>query len=76
MFAMARALYPAHCMIQNSKENRMTVSRRWFNSALAAALLSLPAALAFAAPQPWDDKVFQAAQSAGKPVLVDIYASW
>jgi len=54
----------------------MNVSRRWFNSALAAALLSLPAALAFAAPQPWDDKVFQAAQAAGKPVLVDIYASW
>lgn len=54
----------------------MTLSRRSFNSVLAAALLSLPAAIAFAAPQPWDDKAFQAAQAAGKPVLVDVYASW
>ncbi len=54
----------------------MTMPRRSFISVLATAFLSLPAALAFAAPQPWDDKVFQAAQAAGKPVLVDIYASW
>lgn len=54
----------------------MTMPRRSFISALAAALLSLPAALAFATPQPWDDKAFQAAQAAGKPVMVDIYASW
>jgi hypothetical protein len=60
----------------SAKEHRMTMPRRSFISVLATAFLSLPAALAFAAPQPWDDKVFQAAQAAGKPVLVDIYASW
>lgn len=54
----------------------MTMPRRRLFSILAATLLALPAALAFAAPQPWDDKVFQSAQAAGKPVLVDIYASW
>jgi len=54
----------------------MTTPRRSFFSFLAAALLSLSAALAFATPQPWDDKVFQAAQAAGKPVLIDIYATW
>ncbi len=50
--------------------------RRNFVSFLAAAVLSLPAAFAFAAPQSWDDKVFQTAQAAGKSVLVDVYASW
>lgn len=52
----------------------MTGLRRWVISALAA-LLWLPEA-AFAAPQPWDQKAFQAAQAAGKPALVEIYASW
>jgi thioredoxin 1 len=53
---------------------RSFVSR--FASFLAAAALALPAALAFAAPQPWDEKAFQAAQAAGKPVLIDVYARW
>jgi len=47
-----------------------------FASVLAAAVLLLPAAFAFAAPQPWDEKAFQAAQAAGKPVLIDVYARW
>ena len=58
----------------------MTMPRRSFFSGfvsfLATALLALPAALALAAPQPWDEKAFQAAQAAGKPVLIDVYASW
>ena len=54
----------------------MAIPRRTFVSVLAAALLALPAALAFAAPQPWDEKAFQAAQAAGKPVLIDVYATW
>jgi len=29
-----------------------------------------------AEPQAFEDKAFRAAQAAGKPVLVDIYASW
>jgi len=42
----------------------------------AAGLLALSAVLACAAPQPWDEKGFQAAQAAGKPILVDVYANW
>jgi thioredoxin 1 len=29
-----------------------------------------------ASPQPFDEKAFAAAQKAGKPVLIDIHASW
>ena len=54
----------------------MSLPRRRFVAVLAAGLLALPAALALAAPQPWDEKAFRAAQAAGKPVLVDIYATW
>jgi len=58
----------------------MNMPRRSFVSRvaafLAAAALALPAAFAFAAPQPWDEKAFQAAQAAGKPVLIDVYARW
>jgi hypothetical protein len=50
--------------------------RRAVIAVLAAALIALPASLAFSAPQPWDEKAFQAAQAAGKPVLIDVYASW
>ena len=53
---------------------RSFVSR--FAAFLAVAALALSAALAFAAPQPWDEKAFQAAQAAGKPVLIDVYARW
>ena len=54
----------------------MTSSRRKFMSVLAAAILAFQAAFALAAPRPWDEKAFQAAQAAGKPVLIDIYANW
>ena len=54
----------------------MSLSRRTFCSLLAAALFSLGALPAQAAPQAWNEKAFLAAQSAGKPVLVDVYASW
>ena len=50
---------------------------RSLSAFLAAALLALQASLALAAPpQPWNEKAFRAAQAAGKPVLVDIHASW
>ena len=54
----------------------MTSPRRNFMAVLAAAILAFQAAFAFAAPQPWDEKAFQAAQAAGKPILVDVYANW
>jgi hypothetical protein len=47
---------------------------------LLLALAALPAAgaatLAQAEPRPFDAKAFAAAQAAGKPILVDIYATW
>ena len=44
---------------------------------LAAALLVFQASLALAAPpQPWNENAFRAAQAAGKPVLIDIHATW
>lgn len=54
----------------------MTMSRRKFVSVLATTLVLLPATFAFATPQPWNEKAFQTAQAAGKPVLIDVYASW
>jgi thiol:disulfide interchange protein len=54
----------------------MSLSRRTFCSLLAATVVTLSALPAQAAPQPWNEKAFQAAQAAGKPVLVDVYASW
>ena len=54
----------------------MTLSRRNFCSLLAAALVGLSALPAQAASQPWNEKAFLAAQAAGKPILVDVYASW
>ena len=57
-------------------ECHMPLSRRNFSSLLAAALVamaSLTTLPAQAASQPWNEKAFQAA---GKPILVDVYASW
>lgn len=54
----------------------MLLSRRNFCSLLAAALVSLTTLPAQAVSQPWNEKAFQAAQAAGKPILVDVYASW
>ncbi len=53
----------------------MKQSRRNFVIGLALVLSSTGMALA-AEPQSYDEKTFRAAQAAGKPVLVDIYASW
>ena len=53
----------------------MEHSRRKFVIGLALALSSRGIALA-AEPQNYDEKAFRAAQAAGRPVLIDIYASW
>ena len=51
----------------------MEHSRRRFVIGLALSPFSIAMA---AAPQNYDEKVFRAAQAAGRPILVDIYASW
>lgn len=55
------------------------IQRRTFVSAtMAAALLSVPLiGAAWAAAQtPFSNDAFQKAQAAGKPILIDVYASW
>ncbi len=64
----------------------MSIDRRQTLALLGAAalILALPAAMplsnAFAedgnAPQPYTEAAFDAAQKAGKPILVDTYATW
>lgn len=57
----------------------MSAHRRPFLASLAALVfsgLTLTALPSLAAPQPYTDKAFQAAQAAGKPILVDVYANW
>lgn len=54
----------------------MSPMPRQFLTLLAALIFAFQASLAFAAPRPWDEKAFRAAQAAGKPILVDIYADW
>lgn len=54
----------------------MPMFRRRLLATLAAALLACTALPALAAPQPFTDKAFQAAQAAGKPILLDVYANW
>jgi thioredoxin 1 len=45
-------------------------------------MMTLSAALAFVAPafaadvKPFDQKAFEAAQAAGKPILIDVFAPW
>lgn len=56
----------------------MMFSRRQFtlaSLALAGGLPALPA-LAFSARSPFDAKAFEAAQAAGKPILVEVSAPW
>ena len=53
----------------NMQRRRLAV----FALALAAPIAHMAQA---AEPQAFDDKAFRAAQAAGKPVLVDVYASW
>jgi thiol-disulfide isomerase/thioredoxin len=54
------------------------IQRRTFAfSAVAAAVFALPLTrVAWAAPTPFSDEAFKRAQAAGKPILIDVYASW
>jgi thioredoxin 1 len=56
----------------------MILSRRNFTlvAATLAGLASTRAAVAFSAKAPFDAKAFEAAQAAGKPILVEISAPW
>jgi thiol:disulfide interchange protein len=54
----------------------MSCIQRYSLAAFAALLLAFQSALALAAPQAWDETAFRAAQAAGKPILIDIYADW
>jgi thioredoxin 1 len=57
-------------------EKNMLIWRRKFLGLCAASLAAMYAGVASAAPQPWNEAAFLAAQAAGKPILVDIYADW
>ena len=50
--------------------------RQFLGTLIAAPALGLSGQAAFAAPRSYDEKAFRAAQAAGAPVLVDIFASW
>ena len=54
------------------------IQRRTFAfAAVAAALLAVPLiSAARAAQTPFSDEAFKQAQAAGKPILIDVYASW
>ena len=52
------------------------VNRRNLLLALSAVTVAGWAGLAGAEPRAFDAKAFAAAQAAGKPILVDIYATW
>lgn len=52
------------------------LTRRQTFLALAAAVTLASAAPALAAPQTYDVKAFEAAQAAGKPILLHITAPW
>ncbi len=58
----------------------MTVTRRRLlsSSACAASLTMVPRVVwaAAAEPQPFTEDAFLAAQKAGKPILIDTYATW
>jgi hypothetical protein len=45
-------------------------------NAFAAVIFMLYGAFALAAPQAWNEAAFHAAQAAGKPILVDVFADW
>lgn len=51
-------------------------TRRRILFALAALPAVGAASFAHAEPKAFDAKAFAAAQAAGKPILVDVYASW
>ena len=52
------------------------VSRRAFFTLPICVALGLDAALAGEAPKPFEAQAFEAAQKAGKPILVEISAPW
>jgi thioredoxin 1 len=55
------------------------IQRRTFAFAVLGALLAAPllnASWAAGAHVPFSNEAFQKAQAAGKPILVDVYASW
>jgi thioredoxin 1 len=54
------------------------IQRRTFAlAAVATALFAVPLiGVAFAAQTPFSDDGFRKAQAAGKPILIDVYASW
>ncbi len=56
----------------------ITIQRRTFAfAAIGAALLAVPLiSAAWAAQTPFSNDAFQKAQAAGKPILIDVYASW
>lgn len=56
----------------------MIMSRRHFAAVTLAAAGLLPgrSAFAFSTKAPFDSKAFEAAQAAGKPILVEISAPW
>jgi hypothetical protein len=52
----------------------MDRSRR--NLLAAVVLAAIAPGLAAAEPRGFDEKAFRAAQEGGKPILVDVYATW
>lgn len=56
----------------------ITLARRYLFAglALSAVLLSAMSADALTRRLPFDQKAFDAAQASGRPILVEIYASW
>lgn len=49
---------------------------RCAQAAFVGFLLFLQSAVVLAERRPWDEAAFRAAQAAGKPILVDVYAVW
>jgi thioredoxin 1 len=52
------------------------MNRRHLLGAVALAAALMPAAIAFAIDQKFDQAAFDAAQAAGKPILIDVSAPW
>lgn len=50
--------------------------RQVLTAALAGAALMLASAAQAAEQRPFDRAAFEAAQAAGRPILVDVYADW
>src|SRR5688500_15525821 len=57
-------------------EGEVTMNRRHLLGAVALAAALMPGAIAFAIDQKFDQAAFDAAQAAGKPILVEVTAPW